>query len=230
MGVLLALAGVTNLRHPPPGPWLAVVVAAGLLLCGVGSLLISRHYRENYGIVVPTRARRMRNAAAIVAWAAVLFVGANKYLLWSPDSSVCVFAAAFAAATMVYYAILVGLREHHLVIWVTVFVVGLLPVWGDLGEDRDAIAMFPLGAALLLCGLFDQRALARAFAAITGTDHPDSDARRHPAASQRLAGHTDGGATMETEGVTDSGRDPAAHRDTSTGTGTEMDADDDGGR
>jgi hypothetical protein len=106
----------------------------------------------------------VRHFLAVLAWAAVLFVGANKHLLWSPDSSICIFASAFALATLAYYALLVGVRRHHLVIWGTVLVVGLLPIWGGLGDNRDAWAMFPLGIALIASGLLDQRLLARAFA------------------------------------------------------------------
>ena len=55
-----------------------------LLLSGVGSLLIARYYRDHYGRVTPTRSRQVRHAAAVVAWIVVLFVGANKHLLYSP--------------------------------------------------------------------------------------------------------------------------------------------------
>ena len=64
----------------------------------------------------------------------------------------CVYASAFALATLVYYAISVGVRAHHLVIWGSVFVAGLLPIWGGFGPDRDALAMFPLGLALIASG------------------------------------------------------------------------------
>src|SRR2546421_388799 len=70
---------------------------------------------------------------------------------------------AVAGAPLIYYAVLVGLRTHGLVIWGLVFVAALLPVWGRLGADRDAVAMFPLAAALIASGLFDQRRLARSF-------------------------------------------------------------------
>jgi hypothetical protein len=141
------------------------ILGGGLVLCLVAALLITRYYRNTYGTVTPTRSRHVRNAVAIVAWVAVLFVGANKYLLWSPDSTVCVYAAAFALATLAYYAILVGLRAHHVVIWGLVFAAALLPIWGGLGADRDAVAMFPLAAALIASGLLDQRLLARSFEA-----------------------------------------------------------------
>ena len=160
MGFLTVLAGFSNLRRGPSMPVILAILGGGLVLCWVASMRITRYYRNHYGTVTPTRSRHVRNAVALVAWIVVLFVGANKNLLWSPDSAVCVFAAAFSLATLVYYAILVGLRIYHVAIWGSVFVAGLLPIWAGLGEDRDAVAMFPLGIAFIASGLLDQRRLA----------------------------------------------------------------------
>ncbi|HEU0316139.1 MAG TPA: hypothetical protein VFR49_02350 [Solirubrobacteraceae bacterium] len=163
MGLVFSLAGIANLRHGPSGSWLIAIAGGVLLTCAPLSLVIARHYREHFGTVTPSRRRQVRHAAAVVAWIAVLFVGANKYLLWSPDGPLCVYAAAFALATLAYYAILVRLRTHHVVIWGTVLAAGLLPIWGGLGADRDAWAMLPVGAALIASGLLDQRLLVRSF-------------------------------------------------------------------
>ena len=178
MGFMFPITGLSNLERRPSGPWMLGILGGSLLLCAVGYLLVARYYKENYGEVTPTTRRRVRHAIAVAAWVAVLFVGANRYLFWSLDSSVCVFAAAFAVATLVYYAILVGVRVHHVVIWGTVLVAGLLPVWGGLGVDRDAIAMFPLGVAFMASGLLDQRLLARAFESAKGVNVEDSNAGR----------------------------------------------------
>ena len=178
MGFMLPITGLSNLERRPSGPWMLGILGGGLSLCAVGWLLVARYYKRNYGEVTPTTGRRVRYAVAVAAWVAVLFVGANKYLFWSPESSVCVFAAAFAVATLVYYAILVGVRVHHVVIWGTVLVAGLLPVWGGLGADRDAVAMFPLGVAFMASGLLDQRLLARAFESAKGVNVEDSNAGR----------------------------------------------------
>ena len=70
----------------------------------------------------------------------------------------------FALATLAYYAILVGLRPHHLIIWGAVFVAGLLPIWGGLGADRGSLAMIPLGLPRWFPGVLDQRVLASSFA------------------------------------------------------------------
>ncbi len=178
MGLLMPLAGITNLRDRPSDPWLMAIAGGILLLCGAGSLLIARYYREHYGRVTPTRSRQARHAAAGVAWVAVLFVGANKYLLWSPDGPFCVFVSAFALATLAYYAILVGLRAHHVVIWGSVLAAGLLPIWGGLGADRDALAMLPLGLAFIASGLLDQRLLVRSFESSKTTNLADHDDTR----------------------------------------------------
>ncbi|MEA2371717.1 MAG: hypothetical protein QOH12_2111 [Solirubrobacteraceae bacterium] len=168
MGIGIPLAGVTNLQDRPSGTWFVAIVGACVVVCAVACVGIARYYRDNYGKVTPTRSRQIRHAAAVVAWVATLFVGANKYLLWSPDGPLCVYASAFAAAMLVYYAILVGLRRHHVVIWGAVLAAGLLPIWGGLGADRDALGMIPLGVALIASGLLDQRLLARSFGHPTG--------------------------------------------------------------
>ncbi|HEV2636771.1 MAG TPA: hypothetical protein VGX23_16585 [Actinocrinis sp.] len=165
MGFMMVATGISNLQGRLSGPVIIGVLVGCFALCVVTTLLIARYYSANYGRVTPTTGRHLRHGVAVATWAAVLFVGANRYLLWSPDSTVCAFAAAFAAATLAYYAILVGLRAHHLVVWGVVVLAALLPVWGPLGADRDAVAMFPLAAALVASGLLDQRALARTFGA-----------------------------------------------------------------
>ena len=164
-GIGTILTGFSNLQNRPSDAVMLVILVVGIGAALLLSLLIARYYRERYGSVQPTRERLIRQGIAIVAWFAVLFIGANQYLFWSIDSAMCVYASAFALAILTYYAILVGLRRHHVIIWGTVFVVGLLPIWGGLGVDRDALAMIPLGLALIVSGLLDQRLLARSFAA-----------------------------------------------------------------
>src|SRR5207248_10099427 len=99
-----------------------------VVLCWLATQRIARYYREHCSEVTPTQSRHLRYAIALLAWVAVLFVGGSKFLFSSLDSPMCVYASAFALATLVYYAILVGLRAHHLVIWGSMFVAGLLPI------------------------------------------------------------------------------------------------------
>jgi hypothetical protein len=168
LGFGTIVAGISNLQNRPSEPVVLGIIIGGLAIAGVASVLIGRYYRDHYGTVTPTRDRYIRQAVAIVAWIAILFIGANQALFWSPDGPQCIYASAFALATLAYYAILVGLRPHHLVIWGAVFVAGLLPIWGGLGADRDPLAMIPLGLATMVSGLLDQRVLARSLAVPTG--------------------------------------------------------------
>lgn len=169
LGIGIIVAGISNLQNRPSEPIVLGIVIGGLMIAGVAMLLIGRYYREHYGTVTPTRDRYIRQAVAIVAWIAILFFGANQALFWSPDGPQVIYASAFALATLGYYAILVGLRPHHVIIWGAVFAAGLLPIWGGLGVDRDPLAMIPLGLLLMLSGVLDQRLLARSIRQ-TGTE------------------------------------------------------------
>jgi hypothetical protein len=177
MGLLILFTGLSNLHEPPAGPVLLAIFGGAVLLSWLASRRIARYYREHYGEVTPTRSRNVRYAIALAAWIAVLFVGGSKLLFWSLDSPMCVYASAFALATLAYDAISVGLRPHHLVIWGSIFVAGLLPIWGSLGPDRDALAMFPLGLALMAPGIVDQRVLARTFRSSRNLELDNSGAR-----------------------------------------------------
>ena len=168
LGIGVIVAGISNLQSRPTGIGAMALIFGGLAIAGAACLMIGRYYRDHYGSVTPTRDRTIRQAVAIVAWIAILFIGANQALFWSPDGPQCIYASAFALATLAYYAILVGLRPHHRFIWGAVFVAGLLPIWGALGVDRDPLAMIPLGLATMVSGLLDQRVLAHSLAVPTG--------------------------------------------------------------
>jgi drug/metabolite transporter (DMT)-like permease len=163
LGIGMIVAGISNLQDRPTGIAAMILVLGGLAIAGIALVMIGRYYRDHYGSVTPTRDRVIRQGLALGAWIVVLSVGTK--LFWSPDGPQCIYASVFALATLAYYAILVGLRPHHIVIWGAVFVVGLLPIWGGLGVDRDALAMIPLGLAAIVSGLLDQRLLARSLAA-----------------------------------------------------------------
>ena len=163
LGIGMILAGFSNLQNHPTGPLMLAIIIGGLAIAAGVALLIGRYYRDRYGSVTPTRDRTIRQALAIGAWIAILAIGANENLFWSPDGPQLIYASAFALGILAYYAILVGLRPHHVIIWGAVFVAGLLPIWGGLGADRDPLAMIALGPLLMLSGVLDQRLLARSF-------------------------------------------------------------------
>ena len=67
---------------------------------------------------------------------------------------------------LAWFAICVGLKRRHLVIWGALLVVGLLPVWGGL-SDKVSVAWLPMGAACIVAGIFDHLALVRSFGPAT---------------------------------------------------------------
>jgi uncharacterized integral membrane protein len=174
LGLTIMVAGMTNLQAAPSGLALLGLAGGGLLLAAAVAAGIARHYRNHYGQVTPTTNRRARYAVAALAWVGVLFV-ASSHALWSPSPSISLFTSAFALATLALYAILVGIRPHHAILWGAILAAGLLPIWGGLGADRDALAMFPLGGALVVTGLLDQRLLARDLRGVRPVLEPAGD-------------------------------------------------------
>jgi hypothetical protein len=63
---------------------------------------------------------------------------------------------------LAYYAIVVGLRAHHALIWGALLAAGLLPVWD--GADPSNAGLVLAGAAAIVNGVFDHLLLARTLA------------------------------------------------------------------
>ena len=168
LGIGIIVAGVSNLQSRPTGIGALALILGGLAIAGSASLLIARYYRDHYGSVTPTRDRTIRQAVAIVAWIAILFVGANQALFWAPDGPsastprpsrsrpwpITRSSSACGRTTS---------SSGVLSSWP-----GSSPIWGGLGVDRDPLAMIPLGLAAMISGLLDQRVLARSLAVPTG--------------------------------------------------------------
>jgi hypothetical protein len=168
-GFIWVLTGLSNLQSKSVAP---VILGCGVLLC-LGALgLIGRYYANSFGRVTPTRSRQVRYFVALPLSFAV-FVGvdqlARSVLGRPPGQPVSTYAISWAVGMLVFYASTVGLRAHHLVIWGSLLVAGLLPIWG-LGADRDAVAMFPIGAATVLSGVLDHRLFVRSLASWHGRD------------------------------------------------------------
>ena len=85
LGFGMILAGFSNLQNHPTGPLMLAIILGGLAIAAGVALLIGRYYRDHYGSVTPTRDRTIRQALAIGAWIAILAIGANENLFWSPD-------------------------------------------------------------------------------------------------------------------------------------------------
>lgn len=149
--------GVGPLRHS----W---VFFAAVLVIGVASLLIARFYNENYGRLSPSTSQQVRGALAVTIGVAVMIGG--SFLLrsradWSLDLPVNAIAAAFAVVMLVSYAIGVGLKAHHVIIWGALLVAGALPVWN--GADPSNIGLVLAGVAVMVSGVFDHRLFVRTF-------------------------------------------------------------------
>lgn len=159
-GIGWSTIGLSNLMNQPVASWILV---GGLLLCLVAWLGITRYYQNNYGRVTPTKSRRSRLGVAIFT-SLVMFIGADQLarIMFGrpPDRPMSSYAVAWSLGMAVFYGINVGLKLHHIVIWGSLLVAGLLPIWGH-NVDRDAMASFPIGVATILSGLIDHRLLVR---------------------------------------------------------------------
>jgi hypothetical protein len=162
-GLLFVLAALGNWGWGPLRHDWVFVAAAGAI--AASALAIDRYYAEHFGRVTPSRARQRRATAAAVAGVAIM-VGAPFLLrsraAWSLDLPVNPIPAAIGVLMLVYYAAVVGLRGHHVVVWGAVVVAGLLPVW--TGADPSNVGLVMAGAAAIVNGVLDHVALVRAFA------------------------------------------------------------------
>ena len=174
-GALCILAALANwevgpLRHTWAFPVTAVVI-------GVAYLAISRYYNENYGRLSPSTRQQVRGGVAVVIAAAVMFGGSllmRSRAAWSLDLPVNAIAVSFALLMLVSYAIGVGLKAHHVIIWGTLLVVGALPVWN--GADPSNIGLVLAGVAFIASGVFDHRLFVHTFGPPKLLDHADGDA------------------------------------------------------
>ena len=127
-------------------------------------LLISRYYAEHYGRVTLSRAQRRRATAAVIAGAPLMFVVAlllRSRAGWSLDLPVNAIPASFALLMLATYAAGAVLRTHHVIIFGSLAVVGLLPVWD--GADPSNTGLVLVGAAIIATGILDHRLLVRTF-------------------------------------------------------------------
>ena len=149
------------------------VFVASVAIIAAAALLIDRFYQDRYGRVTLTTRQQVRlTVASFILFAAGLAGG--TILDSSFDLPVSLFACSFALAMLAWFAICVGLRTHHLVIWGSLLIVGLLPVWGNL-PDKVSVAWLPIGVATIAAGLFDHRTLVRTFGAPAATTREHVD-------------------------------------------------------
>lgn len=160
-GLLFVVAALGNSEW---GPFASdAVFVAAVLAIGVACWLVTRQYDERFGRVTPSTGRQVRAVAVTIA-GATLMVGFSLLLRsrasWSLDLPVNPIPAVFAALMLAYYAAVAGLRAHHVVIWGSLLVIGLLPVWD--GGDPSNTGLVLAGVAVMVNGFCDHLALVRA--------------------------------------------------------------------
>jgi hypothetical protein len=82
-------------------------------------------------------------------------------LIWWSDLPLNVVATVWGVSMLTVTAFTVGLRKHRVIIWGSLLVAGLLPIWND--ADASTIASLLGGVAYIATGIFDHRLLARTF-------------------------------------------------------------------
>ncbi len=171
-GIVLIASGLGNMEWGPfRDLWavpVAIVVAGGLYLLGV------RYYNDHYGRAT-LRTGRMRNILGAIGAMAMMIGG--PILIQALDLPLSGFGIAWATVALGYYAVTVGLRPHHVVIWGAVLVASLVPVWGDpRTTDSPNIGLIIIGAAAIVTGLLDHRLFVRTFGSPADLDLEDSHA------------------------------------------------------
>ncbi len=158
-GILMILAGPTNMEWLPMGIW---IFWGAALAAGVAYLLIARHYTGNYGRVTPSARTQVKVAVVTVVNVALINGGIN--LDFRLDLPVNGTAVAFALTMMISYTVGRVLRTHHVIIFGALLVAGLLPVWGDAGGDiKINVGLVLMGVATITTGIFDNDALKHTF-------------------------------------------------------------------
>lgn len=144
------------------GPFGHTWVFFGSALVSVAAYLpITRYYEDNYGRVTP-KTRQVR--AVVGTPLAVLVMIGGPILVQELELSVNGLGAAWALVVLTYYTLTVGLKAHHVVIWGSLLVVSLLPIWGDPATSNAInVAFLAIGVAAIATGIFDHRFLVRTF-------------------------------------------------------------------
>jgi hypothetical protein len=171
IGMLFIITGLGNLGWGPLGN--PLVFLGFLLVLAAAWLGINRYYNDHYGRVTRSHRQQLRyTIASFILFPAAMIGGPilDAYV----DLPVSAFAAAFALAMLAWFAICVGLRMRHLIIWGALLVAGLLPVWEAMA-DKISVAWLPIGVATIAAGILDHWALVRAYGPAKDLNHESSD-------------------------------------------------------
>jgi hypothetical protein len=178
LGGLFVLAALGNwevgpLRHT----WVFLLVA--LALAAVAAA-VNRYYNEVYGRLTPSTRQQVRAGIGLVVAVALILGGATllrSHASWSLDLPVNPIAVCFALVMLLSYAIGVGLKAHHVIVWGALLVAGGLPVWN--GADPSNIGLLLCGAAVVVCGVFDHRLFVQTFGPPDAIDYENGDVAAH---------------------------------------------------
>jgi hypothetical protein len=169
LGALFLLFGLGNLGWAPlRSPWVFLACLAGLALAWAA---INRYYNDHYGRVTPGHRPLVRYVVPWTVFPAALIVGPLLQTWLQPPVSLV--AALFAVAMLTWYTLCVQLQAHHVLIWGGLLIVALVPVWGSFADDIS-VALLPIGAATIICGVMDHWALVRSFGSPRGLDTADT--------------------------------------------------------
>lgn len=176
LGALFILAALANWEVGPLSyTWTFPLVVA---LVGCACLPIHRYYTQHYGRLRPTTRQQIRGAVAALLGVAV--IGGGSTLLrsdtgWSLDLPVNPIAITFAIVMLISYAVGVGLKRHHVIIWGPLLVIGALPVWS--GSEPSNVGLVLAGVAVMLSGVFDHRLFVETFGTPDVLDLEERDVR-----------------------------------------------------
>jgi hypothetical protein len=174
LGGLFVLAALGNWAVGPfRHTWVFLLAA---LAIGAAALAISRDYNENYGRLTPSTRQQVRAGIGLVLAVAVMLGGASllrSHAAWSLDLPINAIAVCFALIMLASYAIGIGLKAHHVVIWGTILVAAALPVW--TGPDPSNIGLLLCGAGVILTGVFDHRLFVQTFGPRRAIDYENGD-------------------------------------------------------
>ena len=163
LGGLTILAALGNAEFGPlRDSW--VFVCCGLAVAAT-YLPIARYYNEHYGRVTPSNRQKARAALSVAICLPLTIVGSlllSSRASWSLDLPVNPTAISFALVMLVTYAMSVGLRVHHKIVFGLLLLVGLAPVWQHEGMGGNA-GLALAGMAIIVAGILDHRLIVRTF-------------------------------------------------------------------
>jgi hypothetical protein len=175
LGLLTIAAALANSEV---GPFVhAWAFPVAVVVLGAACLPINRYYNDNYGRLEPSSAQQTRGAVAVAIGLAAI-VGVSTLLRsradWSLDLPVNATAVSFGLVMLISYAIGVGLKTHHVVIWGALLATGALPIWNGADPSNTGLAL--AGVALIASGIFDHRLFVATFGPTGELNLESSDA------------------------------------------------------